>query len=113
MLLLSVLSLAVLALRPSSRVTLPVQALPTAVVGGAPAVSVPPTAVVGHLPRQVATAPQPSTPAPLALSSQPNADRVDCNSAIAAVLVDNSAANRGRRDRVCGKPTPEPTSTTP
>ncbi|MBV5275722.1 MAG: NERD domain-containing protein [Lamprocystis purpurea] len=36
-----------------------------------------------------------------------------CNSAIAAVLVDNSAENRGRRDRACGKPTPKPTSTTP
>ncbi len=99
MLLLSALSLAVLAVRPSSRMSQPAKAVPTA--------------VVGHPPRQVAPVPQPSTPAPLALSSQPNVDRADCNSAIAAVLIDNSAENRGRRDRACGKPPPKPSRTTP
>ena len=112
MLLLSALSLAVLALRPSSRAT-PLIKMPPAVVANAPAVTLPHPVVSGHPPRQVAPVPQPSTPAPLALSSQPRVDRVDCNSAIAAVLVDNSAENRGRRDRACGKPTPKPTSTTP
>ena len=60
---------------------------------------------------------QTSAPPLLEWASPPSrelkADRSDCNAAIAAVLADNSEQHRRRRDRACGKPTPEPSSTAP